>query len=372
MADWVAAWGMAHCNIGHFSPSYKDSTMRLSLFNNLQGTALRVRFCNKEGRKDMVIRRAVIEGLQLAFNGNASATLAPGAEICSDPVETTVEADTYLTISVAFSGEVISGNSISSTVQCSKKGDFTTAAQFTPKSPSLNARIFGMEKPIGGICSVEVLCENAKAIVCFGDSITQQSKWTEPLAYHLAAQYPGRVSLVNMAIGGNRLLYGPMKLLGTMHGQAGKERFLHDVLSVAGVSTVLLTIGTNDLGFFSEETNPEYVTAEQLIAEYTTLISQCRAQNLKVFGATILPRGGLDNFKDNQEKERQAFNKWILSCGLFDTVFDFDAAVRDAGHPDIMQFSYDSGDHLHPSAQGGMRLMKCILSTLEETSISLI
>jgi hypothetical protein len=31
-----------------------------------------------------------------------------------------------------------------------------------------------------------------------------------------------------------------------------------------------------------------------------------------------------------------------------DAVFDFDAALRDPGHPDRMLPRYDSGDHLHP------------------------
>ncbi len=374
MANWVAAWGMAHCDITHFSPAYKNSTMRLSVYNNLDGTALRVHFYNKEGKKPMTIKKAVAACESITFDGKESVTLGPGEEVCSDPLEVIVKAGTYITVSVAYEGKVVSGNSLASTVQCSKKGDYTEEVQFPLKSPSLNARIFNMEKPIGGISGIDVLCRDAgsKALVCFGDSITQQSKWTEPLAYWLGKKYPGKASLVNMAIGGNRLLYGPMKIIGSMHGQAGKDRFDHDVLSVAGVSAVMLVIGTNDIGFFCDESKPEFVHAEQLEEGYREIISRCRENGLKVFGTTITPRCGVGNFKEINETERKKFNEWVRACGLFDAVFDFDEAVRDAKNPDILEFSCDSGDHLHPSAQGGMRLMRCITDKAEREGISLI
>ncbi len=371
MANWVTTWAMAHCNIGHFSPSYQDSTMRLSVYNNLNGSALRLRFSNKEGKKPMHIQSCKIGTKQVTFQKNTAVTLAPGQELCSDALALKMTAGSYITVSVAFKGPVISGNSIAAAVQCSPKGDYTAQRFFEPRQPNLNARIFGMEKPIGGISAMEVLADTGKVVACFGDSITQQSKWTEPLGDHLAQKHAGQVSLVNMGIGGNRLLHGPMKLLGTMHGQAGLERFRHDVLSLAGIASVILAIGTNDIGFFFDETNPEYTTAEMVIAGMEKLIAPCRERNIKVFGSTILPRSGLKNYKPNQEAERVKLNAWLRSCGLFDGVFDFDAAVRDPEDASRLQFAFDSGDHLHPSAQGGKELFRCIVETLNETGVDL-
>ncbi len=371
MANWVTSWAMAHCNIGHFSPSYKDSTMRLSVYNNLNGSALRIRFSNKEGKKPMHIHSCMVGAKQIAFQNNTAVTIAPGQELCSDAIAVKVAAGTWLTVSVAFKGPVISGNSISAAVQCSPKGDYTAQQFFEPQQPNLNARLFNMEKPIGGISAIEVLADTGKVIACFGDSITQQSKWTEPLGDYLAEKYPGQVSLVNMGIGGNRLLHGPMKLLGTMHGQAGLERFSHDVLSLPGITSVILSIGTNDLGFFFDETNPEFATAEMVVGGLKKLIAACRERNIKVFGSTILPRSGLKNFKPNQEAERVKLNGWLRTCGLFDGVFDFDAAVRDPEDATRLQFAFDSGDHLHPSALGGKQLFGCIKAALEHEDLLL-
>ncbi len=371
MEKWITTWGMAHANMSHASPSYQDSTMRLAVYNNIRGTGLRVRFSNKEGKKEMNILEASIDGRPLAFQGKTAVTIQPGVELCSDVLEMAVLADTHLTVNVAFRGPAISGNSIGAAVQCSPKGNYVHATQFDPKQPNLNARFFGLEKAIVGISSIEVRAEQGATVVCFGDSITQQSKWTEPLGEYLARTYPGTVSLINMGIGGNRLLHGPMAVIGKSFGQAGKIRFQHDALDIPGVASVIFAIGTNDIGMSSEKMPKEYVTADMLIAELTKLAGECHDRGIKAFGSTILPRGGVMNHSPVQEQERQKLNAWLRSCDVFDGVFDFDVAVRDSGNPEIIEFTYDSGDHLHPSTDGGKAMFRCIVQTLENQAVTL-
>jgi hypothetical protein len=53
-------------------------------------------------------------------------------------------------------------------------------------------------------------------------------------------------------------------------------------------------------------------------------------------------------------------NAWIRDSGAFDAVVDFEAALRDPGHPTEMLPIYDCGDHLHPSDRGYLHMGDCI------------
>ena len=54
----------------------------------------------------------------------------------------------------------------------------------------------------------------------------------------------------------------------------------------------------------------------------------------------------------SNELDRQEVNRWIRTSGVFDAIADFDAAIRDPGHPERMRPADDIGDHLHPSPLG--------------------
>ena len=49
-----------------------------------------------------------------------------------------------------------------------------------------------------------------------------------------------------------------------------------------------------------------------------------------------------------------AFNQWIRTSGAFDGVVDADMVLRAPSQPTRLLPAYDSGDHLHPSAAGGV------------------
>ncbi|WP_452085627.1 SGNH/GDSL hydrolase family protein, partial [Bacillus cereus] len=66
------------------------------------------------------------------------------------------------------------------------------------------------------------------------------------------------------------------------------------------------------------------------------------------FGATLTPAG----LPAGREAIRLEVNRWIRSGGGFDGVVDFDAVLRDAARPSVLQRRYDSGDGIHPSDAG--------------------
>ncbi|PZO39732.1 MAG: hypothetical protein DCE92_03915, partial [Alphaproteobacteria bacterium] len=147
-------------------------------------------------------------------------------------------------------------------------------------------------------------------------------------------------------IGGNRLLHP-----GT--GPSALGRLDSDVLAVAGIGCVILMEGINDIG---RPTIPVYaheaVDAEDLIAGYRQVIARARARGAKVVGVTLTPFEGAHYFSISGEVIRQTVNDFIRDGGAFDAVLDFDAVMRDPGHPTRVRSDLQSGDWLHPSDAG--------------------
>lgn len=369
MAHWVSAWGQAHTYLKFMSPSYKNYTARMTVISNLSGIKLRVRISNSEGREPLVIKESAVcvnanAEVKLLYNGQAELTVPAGQEYCSDAVGMEVTSGDMLTVTIAFIGAAMSGNATGEAVLCAR-GNLVETSQFEPWHRIMAACYFNMAQPMPAVSSIEVYTRNeAGALVCFGDSITQQGNWTRPLADMLLCEMPEQISVINKGIGGNRLLYGATSRMYPMFGKSGIERFDRDVLQEAGARAVLLAIGTNDLGMGKGEDRPEWATAEDLRKAYLELAGKAKEKGLRVYAATIIPRGGDKDFSMEKEEQRIRFNKWIRQTDVFDGIFDFDEAIRDGKHPEIMNMSFDSGDHLHPGTAGGRKMALCVRNGL--------
>ncbi len=365
MSHWVSVWGQAHTDIRGMRPGWRGRTCLLTVRSALDGTALRVRLSNREGRRPMTVTGASVavgeaEPVRLSFGGEEAVRLAPGREIYADALDTPVRQGDCLRLRLAFQSPVGSGNTVRAEVHASVPGDFTGGGSFdTVRMPG--------GPPVPAAASIEVLASGgAGALVCFGDSITQMGMWTEPLAGELSRRRPGELALVNKGIGGNRLLHGPLSAETARYGRAGMERFGRDVLEEAGAAAVVLAIGTNDFGHIADPGHPEWVTAQMLAAAFADMARQAREKGLTVYGATVPPCMGCEGFGALQEAERTAFNRWVRQQegSGFDRVLDFDAVLRDSRHPDRMEMSWDSGDHLHPGPLGGVRMAEEVLKKL--------
>lgn len=69
-------------------------------------------------------------------------------------------------------------------------------------------------------------------------------------------------------------------------------------------------------------------------------------------GSTLTPMGGHIGFDAYQRAVRDQVNAAIRAGGIFDSVVDFDKALRDPYAPDRLAPRYDSGDGLHPNDAG--------------------
>ena len=225
MPQWKSIWGQSHTDITYFSPTYKNNTMRLSLQSAVSGGSIRLRVSNLEGKSSYRIAQAIAanqsgDRQSILFHGGQGCSVKPGEELFSDPAELSICSGELVTVSIAFDGVVRSGNSIVEQVQCSSKGDFSDKPQFKTVHRNRTASYHDMDPAIPALSSVEVLTEDQKeVIVCFGDSITQNSRWTKPLARGLSE----KAIVINKGIGGNRLLAGPFIKMMAMYGRSGKK-----------------------------------------------------------------------------------------------------------------------------------------------------
>jgi len=281
-------------------------------------------------------------------------TIAAGALAVSDPVSFALPPLADIAVSIYLPGDLpanfgITGRYARQINYVSPPGDFASSVVM----------------PVGSITGdwffvsgVDVLASaDTGGIVAVGDSLTDANistldaycRWPDQLARRLQARRGGRpMGVMNQGLGGNRILHD-------IRGDSGLRRFDRDVIAQPGVTHVIVMLGTNDLR--NRWAKPEEeVNADQMIAGLKQLAVRAQTAGIKIFGATLTP---FENetflpgaWTPEREKTRQALNEWIREGGAFDSVVDFDRALRDPEHPTSMLPIYDCGDHLHPSDLG--------------------
>ena len=129
------------------------------------------------------------------------------------------------------------------------------------------------------------------AVVCaFGDSITDgtastlngDDRWPDVFARRMHAAYGNRVSVVNAGIGGNRIItptvYPPPESFAG--GPSALQRLDRDLLSVSGLTGVVVLEGINDISADSP--------VDAIIAGMREMVTRIRAKGpIKIVGATI-------------------------------------------------------------------------------------
>jgi lysophospholipase L1-like esterase len=281
----------------------------------------------------------------------------PGAPVISDPVELTVAPLGSLAVSLflpeqtpltTFHWEGVQ------TAYISPEGNFVGDADMKADS-TIKSRLFLSAIMVDAV-------PNARALVTFGDSITDGAnstpdanhRWPDILAKRLVQQGGASIAVLNEGISGARVLTDRM-------GVNALARFDRDVLSHPHVDTVILMMGINDIGWpdcllAPHEPAP---SADDIIGGYKQLIARAHMHGMRIIGATLTPfedtfKGGpLEGYYNkDKEQKRQTVNQWIRTSGAFDGVIDFDAVTRDPNHPAHILPAFDSGDHLHPQDDG--------------------
>ncbi len=374
--DWIATWSASPHEV--WAPDFLApmkaprnlwaQTVRQIASVSIGGKRVRVVLSNEFGAWPVKIDAAHValsdkgsaivagSGKSLTFGGKSSIVIPPGAPVISDPIDLSVAPLSSVVVSfflpdvtpvttfhwdASQTTYVVAGNKTGET-------DFKADATFT-------ARVLVSEIMVDAPA-------NARAIVMFGDSITDGNnstadtnrRWPDVLARRLVEAGGPPVAVLNQGISGARILTDRM-------GVNALARFDRDVLRHRYADTVVLMMGINDIGWPGSILEPHSPapSPEDIIAGYQQLIARAHLHNMRIIGATLTPFE--DTFKGSplsgyynaaKEQKRQAVNKWIRDSGAFDGVIDFDAVVRDPARPTFIQAAFDSGDHLHPNDAG--------------------
>jgi lysophospholipase L1-like esterase len=166
--------------------------------------------------------------------------------------------------------------------------------------------------------------------------------------------------VVNQGIAGNRLLRDEV-------GEHALARFDRDVLSVPGLTHVLVHFGINDLGLPGMSGEPP-ATADALIEGFQALAHRAHKAELKILAATIGPFAGAV-YPGISTPEglaaRREVNDWIRGTDTFDAVFDVARAVENPDAPDHLHPALDSGDGMHLNDKGAQAMADAVdLETL--------
>ena len=386
-----------------------NQTIRSIVKPDLWGDRMRVRLSNVFGNQPLTFNATtvalqeysgnVVSGTvtRVTFRGSRSVTIPPGQEVWSDAIKLSWVKDAddpllqgrNLAVSYSISGDsghmtYHSGANMTSFITPAGSGDHTRDVDGFAYQYTTTSWFF--------LTAVDVMAPADTVVICvFGDSITDgthttlntNDRWANVLSRRLHNDYGNKVSVVNEAIGGNRVI--PPAVANAASGPAAVDRLDRDVLGLSGLTHVIWLEGINDLGAGygqAASANPVYEipvihTPENIIKGYQNVVARLRAKGIKVYGATMIsalgynnPAQGWDlttypNFLatvDNGpviDGYRQQINQYIRYSGLFDGVVDFDQATLDpatgnmkAEYVPNSQFTQLPWDYLHPNHAG--------------------
>jgi lysophospholipase L1-like esterase len=367
-----------------------NQTFRSLVKPDLWGNRMRFRFSNVFGDRPLTLA-AVTVGLQeysgnivggtitrVTFGGQTSVTIPPGQEMWSDATSLSWvrNADDPSVqgrnLAVSYAVEGASGrmtyhaaSNQTSYITAPGSGDHTKDQDVFAYEFTTTSWFF--------LDAVDVMAPaNTVVIAAFGDSITdgthttlnENDRWANDLSRRLHNAYGNHVSVVNEAIGGNRVI-NPVVANATA-GPAAVDRLDRDVLGLSGLTHVIWLEGINDLG----GGHP----TDAVIAGYKDVVARLHARSIKVYGATLTSARGMENpaqgwpagttsvTADNGAKnddDRKILNSFIRTSGVFDGVEDFDAATLDpatgnmkAEYVPNSQMTQLPWDYLHPNHAG--------------------
>ncbi|MFM2087516.1 MAG: hypothetical protein RLZZ237_2385, partial [Pseudomonadota bacterium] len=306
ISSWTASpqavWGQDFLFPSNVPATLDEQTVRQVARISLGGKRVRIVLSNAYGRTPLTIQAATValageasairqHSLRaITFGGQASATIAPGAPLLSDPIALSVPDLARLTVSL-----YLPPHSTMNTFHWDGRAtawiapnDQTRAAHIDTGQPGVR---ISTARLILSAIEVEVPVA-APVVAVIGDSITDgasasldaDTRWPDVLAARLA---PHGVAVINAGISGGRLLSDGM-------GDNALARFERDVLAQPGVRAVVVLIGINDISWpgTAFEAHAARPTLEELIAGYTQLIARAHSRGVRVIGATLTPFEG--------------------------------------------------------------------------------
>lgn len=378
--EWVGTWStsqqLTEPRNNPPEPGLNGNTIRQIVHVSVGGDELRFRVSNEFGDEPVEITEIHIAkslgasaidtrtNTALTFDGESALTLQPGDAALSDPFSFKLEklSNVTITMHIESIGEEITGHPGSRTTSYIVEGSNATAEEFSDPVTTDHWYL---------IDAIDVKAPNHfAAVAVLGNSITdgrgsgtnKQNRWPDELSRRLQANdNTNHVAVLNQGIGGNCVLKACL-------GPAAIDRFERDVLNQTGVEWLITLEGINDIGGVRTEEQADQLV-QDLTAAYEQMIEKAHEQNIKVYGATMLPFGGSFYDRPESERARQEVNEWIRNSGEFDAVIDLDKALGDPENPTELLPEANDGDGLHPSERGHRLIAEAIDLSLFENSL---
>jgi lysophospholipase L1-like esterase len=347
--EWRPAWTAAAAPARFDGPpeaplGYLNETIRQDLRIGTAAEAVRIRISNEVGLEPLTLNTITAAGpdgrvLSVTFGGLSEIVVPVGVALVSDPVAVPLERADMLTVSLHAPGPT--RGVVRRTPVRLGAGEVAVPVD----APLVNRQSF--------ISAVYALTDEPPAVVvALGDSITEgatatlgaERDWPAVLNRRLEAACPGAFVVANLGISGNQVV---------RDGRSPnvRARLDRDVLSLPGVSHVILIEGINDIRHDGDPANVGR-TPEEVIAGYRQVIARLHLRGIKVIGGTLTAFAGSERFDERSEAARQTINAFIRDSGEFDAVADFDVATRNPDQIDSLRADLVGSDRLHPNDQG--------------------
>lgn len=362
---WTGSWAASTSGYTTVGP-WTDRTLRLVVHSSAGGPRARIQLENTFSPAPVRIGHATValqgkgaatagRPVPLTFGYRSGTELPAGAQQFSDPVGFRVPPDTNLLVSIHLPGTVRALPVHSYTSQTS----YLSADGAGDRTGERGGEAYGAALSNWPLLTGVDVAGGPGSVVALGDSITDgerstpgaNRRWPDLLARRLRDQRDvPRFGVLNHGISGNRVVtdrYPGTGASSVLSGVSAEHRLERDVLAQTGARAVVVFEGVNDIRAGT--------TADEVIATLKRIAATAHERGMRVAVATVAPCGGFFDCTAEAESYRVAINRHIRAgLGLYDAVFDFDAAIRDPDRPDRMLPRFDGGDHLHPN-DAGMR-----------------
>ncbi len=376
---WVQVWGQAHSAFSFFYYPSCKKTYRLVIKSALSGKSVRFELSNECAKNDVVIGALTVakcdkygnfigECKTATVNSQKSLCLKTGEVVLSDEVPLDIKAGGYFCINAYVEkGALRSGNLLDNADILTVKGNVShtpkieNQRRIRDKVREVASVVLKMyfHKPIPLFQSVQVLNDaDARSIVVYGDSISQQGYWTNAFAQRIYEAYPEKYSVINKSIMGTRLLRDWHKrfICKGLFGKSGLNRLQRDILNYPDVEYVVIALGTNDFLQYGTIAAPkaEKPTPKEFLNAMIGVSEELQKHGKKLIVFNILNFGESIDSRPEKEKMVTEINKLLEeNKSHFHAYYDQANLVVNPEKPTCTKKEYLGKDYVHPNKLGG-------------------
>lgn len=389
MSQWIPAWHCVAPDYNQDAAVLENITQRCLFTNNLQGSRVRIRFSNLYHDDPVVMEHVAVATcnrmtgrlsprVPVTMHGSEKILVPPNATPYSDEILLPVTPQDDLLVWQYFGQRAVFRALCTTSTWHSWQSTHRTGNFFTGDTPGFPSKarlapaLEAEPTPCqfaAGLSEISVLTDDSvRLIALFGDSITQMSYFSDCLMAELYQRAPGKYSLINGGIAGNRIgkdFPDARDFPGGGHqfGIAGRDRFVQDLYDGMTPHLVFVMEGINDCTHSLVFHEPEVPSAREIYSALTQVVQMAHSRNSRVILSTIPPFGAFgETWRDAAEALRCGCNELIRADSLADRIVDLDKVLRDPDDPHRLQASMHLGDGVHPNWNGGAKMARAVLA----------